>query len=54
MKALKDLTKNELLSFISNYDGTINIYDNMAECAVCGEKSNVPYNYCCDKCHNNM
>lgn len=50
MKALKDLTKDELLSFIYNHPpGDVNIFDPLAGCFVCGQDQTL-YGYQCQKC----
>lgn len=51
-KALNELTKEELLTFVYNYDGKINVFDSLAECAVCGEDSTAIYHYECENCQN--
>lgn len=54
MKALKDLTKDELLSFIYNYPpGQIDIFTELASCSICGEKD-ADYSYICDKCNDDL
>ena len=51
MKALKDLSKDELISFIYHlHPGTINIFDPLASCSICG-KSGAMYDYVCDSCN---
>jgi len=51
MKALQNLSKEELLSFIYHYPpGNINIWDELADCAVCGVIVNAKYRYICGKC----
>lgn len=56
MKALKDLTKDELLTFIYNYPpGDINIFEKFAVCFSCAEGLNeesVKYYYECEDCQN--
>lgn len=50
LKALRDLSKEELLGFIYNLPpGQIDISTELAACAVCGP-SNGTYWYECDAC----
>lgn len=50
MKALSDLSKEELLTFIYNHEpGDINIFDKLASCACCGEPD-AKYYYECENC----
>jgi hypothetical protein len=54
MKALKDLSKEELLSFIYNYPpGQIDISTELADCCVCGNKG-ADYVYICDDCNKRL
>lgn len=53
MKAIKDLSKDELRSIINckDYQGNdINIHDELAQCAQCGTRKDAKYSYICDKC----
>lgn len=54
MSALKDLTKDELLTFIYNLTppGDINIFDDLAYCFSCGKDYdlNKKYGYECAIC----
>ena len=55
MKAIRDLSKDELISIIYNnckdYSGNdINTFDELAQCAQCGTVKNAKYSYICDEC----
>lgn len=52
MKALKDLTKDELISFVANYDqGKIDIFAELAGCASCEGTPDTIYYYICEECN---
>lgn len=54
MKAIKDLTREELLTFIINHPpGDVNIFDELAGCVVC-EKEKATYGYECEDCINEI
>ena len=57
MKALKDLSKEELLSFIYNIPSSnadifksVDIFSELADCFSCGMSLTALYHYECDDC----
>ena len=61
MKKLSDLSKQELLGFITNYDfsknkedGYVDIHAEVADCVVCGDNQDFKYGYCCDECNKHV
>jgi hypothetical protein len=50
MTCLKDLTKDELLSFITNHFHDINQFDKLAGCVNDPESKDALYVYICDEC----
>lgn len=52
-KAIKDLSKRELISLICNLPpGTTNIFDKITSCAICGTNTSAKYWYVCDQCND--
>jgi hypothetical protein len=52
MKRIRDLTKNELLSFIiNNMPSDTDTFTENCECAVCGKSNETIYYYICDSCN---
>jgi len=51
--SLKSLSKRELLSFISNHKGgDTNVFENLADCLVCGKSKNPMYIFECGGCQD--
>lgn len=49
MKAMNDLSKNELISLLyNNFDVDTN--EEVCECAACGQEPNAKFGYICDRC----
>jgi len=49
MKAIQDLTRDELISFIYN-NTEFDTFEDSCECAVCGTNTNSLFYYVCDVC----
>ena len=56
MKKIIDLTKSELLNFISNNmnNGTVDVFAETCECAACGTTDKALYYYICENCENDL
>ncbi len=54
MKKLTELSANELTSIIANAFPEIDIHEESAMCAVCGNIDNAEYIYICDGCENTL
>ena len=55
MRAIKELSKDELISLIYNIhdypENGYNVSDPLAECASCGNTGKAEYYFICDRCN---